>query len=461
MLGENKLKQIAKQALNFSKAGQTEVLIFVHDRSLTRFANSQIHQNVAHDYASIQVRAVIGPSTHSANSVQSGSGQGAKIGVASGNSLTKESSKKVVQKANELAKLQKEDPHFVSLPKPEKIQKIGGFSKKTASLTPTKKAKMVAEVIKTAKQAKLTASGAFDTSISEVAIANSLGVWAYQASTSANLSTIFLGRDSTGYAEEHTSDISKIDHLKIAKTARDKALTSKKPIDIPAGDYEVILEPAALDEALFYFSWLGPNARVYHEEASFLTGKLGKKVFSDKLTIWEDAYDTRGFPVGFDFEGVPKKALPIVERGVFKNVVYDSYHAQKHKGKETGHALPAPNTWGPIPTHLRIEPGDKTLEEMIRDVKKGLLITRFWYIRMLHPKLLNITGMTRDGTFLIKNGKIIAPVKNMRFTQSIPEAFSNIISVGKDLKLEASYGQSNLVPAMHISGFHFSGVTQF
>lgn len=445
MLGESKLKKIARQALGFSKADQTEVLIFVYDRGLTRFANSQIHQNVAHDYASVQVRAVVGK----------------KIGVASGNSLTRESLKKVVRKANELAKFQKEDPHFVSLPAAQKIKKTGGFSKKTADLTPAKKAKMVADVIKTAVDAKLTASGAFDTSISEIAVANSLGVWAYQASTSANLSTIFLGKDSTGYAEEHSGDISKIDHLKIAKTARDKALKSKKPIEAKEGDYEVILESAAMDEALFYFSWLGPNARVYHEEASFLTGKLGKKVFSDKLTIWEDAYDVRGYPIGFDFEGVPKKSLPIVEKGVFKNIVYDSYHAGKHKGEQTGHALPAPNTWGPIPAHLRIEPGDKTIEEMIKDVKKGLLITRFWYIRMLHPKLLNITGMTRDGTFLIENGEIVAPVKNMRFTQSIPEAFSNIISVGRDLKLEASYGQSNLVPAMHISGFHFSGVTQF
>lgn len=445
MQGEKKLKQVAKQALGYSNADQTEVIIFVYDRGLTRFANSQIHQNVAHDYASVQIRAIIGK----------------RIGVASTNSLTKETIEKVVKKANELAKLQEEDPHFVSLPKPEKIKKINGFSKKTADLTPDKKAKVVADVIKIAKDAKLVASGAFDTSLSEIAIANSLGIWAYHASTSANFSTVFLGDDSTGYAEEHAGDVFKINHFQIAKTARDKALKSKKPKEIPAGDYEVILEPAALDEVLFYFSWLGPNARVYYEEASFLTGKLGKRVFSEKLSISEDAYDPRGYAIAFDFEGVPKKSLPIVEKGVFKNIVYDSYHAQKHKGEQTGHALPAPNTWGPIPAHLRIEPGAKTIEEMIKDVKKGLLITRFWYIRMLHPKLMNITGMTRDGTFLVKNGEIVGPVKNMRFTQSIPDAFSNIISVGKNLKLEASYGQSNLVPAMHIGSWHFSGVTQF
>ncbi len=466
MLGENKLKQISKKVLGFSKADQTEVLILSGERGLTRFANSQIHQNVAHDAASVQVRAVVGPSAQRLAPLGLSSGRrqgsrGARVGVASTNSLTRDSLKKVVDKAYQLAKLSKVDPHFVSLPAPAKIQKITSFSEKTASLTPAAKAKIVAEVIKIAKDSKLTASGAFDTDISEIGIVNSLGVWAYHASTSANLSTIFAGVDSTGYAGEHTVDVSKIKHQELAKKAAEKALKSRRPVEIKTGDYEVVLEPAVLDEVLFYFSWLGPNARIYHEEASFLTGKLGQKSFSDKLTIWEDAYDPRGFPMSFDFEGVPKKSLPIVEKGVFKNVVYDSYHAGKHGGELTGHALPAPNTWGPIPGHLKIEPGDKTLEEMIKDVKKGLLVTRFWYIRILHPKLMNITGMTRDGTFLIKDGEIVGAVKNMRFTQSIPEAFSAIVSVGKDLKLEASYGQSNLVPAIHISSWHFSGVTQF
>ena len=468
MFGEKKLKQVAKQALSYSKADQTslrqgygrqaEVIIFVYDRGLTRFANSQIHQNVAADLASVQVRAVVGPS---AQRLAQGSGRGAKIGVASANSLAKDSLKKVVEKAYQLARLQKVDPHFISLPAPTAIQKINSFSEKTAKLTPAAKAKMVADVIKVAKDAKLTASGAFDTDIAEIGIANSLGVWAYHASTSANLTTIFLGEDSTGYAGEAATDVSKIKYQEVAKKAAEKALKSRKPVEIKPGDYEVVLEPAALDEVLFYFSWLGPNARIYHEEASFLTGKLGQKVFSENLTITEDAYDERGFPMPFDFEGVPKKSLPIVEKGVFKNVVYDSYHAGKHSGELTGHALPAPNTWGPIPGHLRIEPGDKALEEMIKDVKKGLLVTRFWYIRMLHPKLMNITGMTRDGTFLIRNGEIVGAVKNMRFTQSTPEAFSNVVSVGHDLKLEASHGQSNLVPAVHISSWHFSGVTQF
>lgn len=445
MLSEKKLKQIAKQALSYSKADQTEVLLMIDDRRLTRFANSQIHQNVAHDGVYVQVRAVFGK----------------KIGVASTNRLEKESLEKVVEKANLLARLQNDDPHFQSLPKPQNIKKIQGFSAKTAQLTAIDKAKIVADIIKIAKDAMLVASGAFDTSISEIAVFNSLGVWAYHPSTTVSISAIFLGEDSTGFAAEYDTDVSKIDYLSLAKKAQEKAVKGKKPKEVEPGDWEVILEPAAVDEMLSYFSWMGPNARIYHEEASFLTGKLGQKVFSDKLTIWDDAYDLRGLPIPFDFEGHPKKKIAIIEKGVFKNIVYDSYHAGKHQGENTGHALPAPNTWGPIPGHLVFQPGEQSLDEMIKKVKKGLLVSRFWYIRMLHPKILNITGMTRDGTFLIENGEIACPVKNMRFTESIPLAFANVIEVGNELKLEGGQGGANLVPPLRIGQFHFSGRTEF
>jgi len=440
MLGEKKLKQIAKEALSFSKADQTEVLLLVHDRGLTRFANSQIHQNVAHNEVYVQIRSVVSQ----------------KIGVASTNKLDKDSLKRVVEKANLLAKMQKKDPHFRSLPKPQKIDEVNGFFSNTAGLTPAKRARVVADIIKTAKDANLIASGAFDTSVSEMTVANSHGVWAYHPSTSVSLSTVLLGEDSSGFAAGYSPNASTIDHFSLAKKAVDKAIKGKKPKTADPGDWEVILEPAAVDEMLSYFSWLGPNARIYHEEASFLTGKLGKKVFSDRLTIWDDAYDPRGLPIPFDFEGHPKKKIPIVEKGVFKNIVYDSYHADKHGGENTGHALPAPNTWGPIPGNLRFDTGDAKVEDMIKKIKKGLLITRFWYIRMLHPKILNITGMTRDGTFLIENGEISGALKNMRFTQSIPEAFANVKEVGNELKLEAGFGGANLVPALHIGKFHFS-----
>jgi len=319
----------------------------------------------------------------------------------------------------------------------------------------------VGDIVKIAKDEKLIASGAFDTNFSEIAVANSQGVWAYHIGNQANLQTVFLGETSSGFAQHLTQDYTKIDHIELAKRAASKAKMSKKPVDIKPGDYEVVLEPPAVAEMMLFFSYLGPNARIYHEEASFLTGKLGKKLFSEKLTVHDDPLHAETIIHPFDYEGHPKSKLTIIDKGVFANIVYDSYHAAKHGGKNTGHALPAPNTEGPIPTHLVFEPGEASVDEMIKNVKKGILVTRFWYVRMLHHKLLNITGMTRDGTFLVRNGEIVAPVRNLRFTQSIPEALAAVVSVGRELKLEEGWAGANLVPALHISQFHFSGVTKF
>ena len=485
MLGEAKLKKIAKTVLNLSRASQTEVLIIGGERGLTRFANSQIHQNVAEEGTWVQVRAVINPLTPSGRSgrpsikastelSRMSSGRGAKIGVASTNDLSSAGLAKVVEKAANMTKLSKVDPHFVSLPTNQKkpllrrghstlrasdSKSFGGQAKKT--LTPTEKAKIVGDIIRIAKADKLIASGAFDSNLSEIAVANSQGVWGYHVGTQENLQTVLLGRNSTGFAQQISSHIGKIDHKKLAKRAVTKALESKNPIEIEAGDYEVILEPPAVAEMMLFFSYLGPNARIYHEEASFLTGKLGQKLFSEKLTVHDDPLHAETIIAPFDYEGHPKSKLTIIDKGVFANIVYDSYHAGKHGGKNTGHALPAPNTEGPIPTHLVFEPGEVSVGDMIKNVKKGILVTRFWYVRMLHHRLLNITGMTRDGTFLIKNGEIVGAVRNLRFTQSIPEALANVVSVGNELKLEEGWGGANLVPALHISKFHFSGVTEF
>jgi len=224
------------------------------------------------------------------------------------------------------------------------------------------------------------------------------------------------------------------------------------------------LEPQAVSEMLAFFAWLGPNARIYHEEASHFSGRLGETVFSEKVTIVDDPLDPEGIPMPFDFEGVPKRRLEIIKEGVLRNLVYDSYHAGKYGEENTGHGLPAPNTEGPIPLHLRLEPGEKSLEEMIKGVKKGILVSRLWYVRTLNPRYLTITGMTRDGTFLIENGQVVGGVKNLRFNQSIPEALQNVVEIGKKLttltSLEMEFG-ANRLPALRIGNWHFTSGTEF
>lgn len=449
MLGKEKLKKIADKVLGFSKADQTEVLLSVSDNSLTRFANNQIHQNVAWKDLGISVRIV-----------NFSSGKGGQVGVSSTNSFDDSDLAKTVKMAEELARLQKPDPDFISLPTQEKLRDV---DQNFHHATEEEMADGVATVINQAKVHNLIASGAYANDVSELAVANSLGVFSYHVGSSCNLSTIVLGSDSSGFAADVAKTPKEIDAKRVAMTAVDKAIESKNPQNVDPGEYEVILEPQAVSEMLAFFQWYGPNARIYHEGASPLSDKMGQQVFGKNVTIIDNPFHKDVFPMPFDFEGQPKEKLSIVESGILKNIAYDSYYATIFKHENTGHALPAPNTMGPIPLHLYIKEGSKTREEMIKNVKKGLLVTRLWYVRVLNPKTLNVTGMTRDGTFLIENGKIVKPVKNMRFNQSIPDALNNVVDIENKLTPLASFeGEMiSLAPALHIGKWEFSSGTLF
>lgn len=444
MISEEKLKQIAEKALSFSKAEQTEVLLSAAGSALTRFANNQIHQNVAWKNLGISIRVI----------------NQKKIGVASTNSFEESKLKDVVARATELSDLQEPDPGFVSLPKPEQIPVV---ENDTHYATEEEMAAGAYTIIKKAQDAHLVASGAYANDVSSLAVANSLGVWAHHAGSSCNLSTIVLGKDSSGFAADVARTPSEVDAKLVAETAVQKTLESKNPQDIEPGEYEVILEPQAVSEMMAFFQWYGPNARIYHEGASPLSDKMGKQVFGKNITIIDDPFHKDVFPMPFDFEGYPKKAITFVKNGILKNIAYDSYYAAKYHHNNTGHALPAPNTMGPIPLHMYIAPGDKTREEMIKNVKRGLLVTRLWYVRVLNPKMLNVTGMTRDATFLIENGKIVRPVKNLRFNQSIPEALNHVVGIENKLTPLASFeGEMiSLAPTLHISKWEFSSGTLF
>ncbi len=444
MFGKEKLKKIAEKVLKLSKADQTEVMLSVSGNALTRFANNEIHQNMAWKDLGISVRVIFDK----------------KIGVASTNSFDERSLQDVVEKATKLAQLQEPDPEFVSLPGPEKIPDV---ENDISYGTEEELADGAYTIIQKALHKNLTASGAYANDVSELAVANSLGVFAYHAGSSCNLSTIVMGKSSSGFAADVARSAADVDATNVAETAVRKTLESADPQDIEPGEYEVILEPQAVSEMMAFFQWYGPNARIYHEKSSYLSDRMGEQVFGDNITLIDDPFHELVFPMPFDFEGYPKKKTVFVENGILKQIAYDSYYAQKYKVENTGHALPAPNTLGPIPLHLYISPGDKTRKEMIKDVKKGLLVTRLWYVRVLNPKALNITGMTRDGTFLIEDGKIVKPVKNLRFNQSIPDALNNVVSIENKLTQLASFEGEliGLAPALHVSKWEFSSATLF
>ncbi len=443
MFGPEKFEQVIQVILQHSQADQTEVVFMAGEEALTRFANSYVHQNVAQSNAQVSIRAVIGQ----------------KIGVASTNDLSPESLQSTTAQAIAIARVQREDPDFRGLPGPAPIQSADAFDQATASCSPEERARRVKTICRMADEKGLNASGALSTHWSEFGVANSLGVRAYFPSTRAELTTVIMGKSGSGYANAVAIGIKSIDEEAAGREAVDKALRSANPQDLAPGEYEVILEEYAVADMLRFMAMLGFSAQALQEGRSFM--RLGEEIVGPQVSIWDDGLSPSGLPYPFDFEGVPKQRVDLIDHGVAKAVVYDTYRAGREPGRaSTGHALPAPNPFGPVPMNLFMAPGDTPRDELIRSVERGLWVTRFHYVNPVHPLKAILTGMTRDGTFLIEHGAVTQPVKNLRFTQSVLEALSGIIAISQETRLLPSFGGGAVVPALHLGHFRFTGVTE-
>lgn len=443
--GEPDLKRTAHSVLEAVEADQAEVLIYGGVSALTRFANNYIHQNVDERDTRVQVRAVLGK----------------KIGVAATDILTTEGLREVAQRAVALARLQQENPDFVSLPGPTAAQKVTASVRRTAEFQPEDRARVVGAICEASVREKLTAAGAFRTAQSEIAVANSLGVWAYHSDTTADITTVVMGETSSGHAERMTLDAGEIDGEAIAREAIEKCRRGAEPAALEPGTYEVILEEYAVADILDFFAYLSFGAQAYLEKRSFMSGRLGEKVMGENISIWDDGLSLEGIPAPFDFEGMARQRVDFIVDGVAKDVVWDSYYGAKAGHPSTGHALPAGETFGPAAGNLFLAPGRATKEDMLASVKRGVWVSRFWYTRPVHPLNVVLTGMTRDGTFLIEDGRITRPVRNLRFTQSYVEALNNVDMIGQETRLLPSLFGCCRVPALKIGRWEFTGATEF
>jgi predicted Zn-dependent protease len=422
----------------------------VEDSALTRFANNTIHQNVAERNLTLIARLF----------------PGRRLGMATTNRLDDSALDDVVQRARSSAGASQEDPHFPGLTSPADYARVQAYDDETAACPPEKRARAVGEVCRLAQEKGLNASGAFSTGAGEIVVANSEGVFAHFASTSTDFQTVVMGADATGAASGHAHasgwQASALPVEALGREAAQKAERGANPIKIEPGAYTVILDPYATQDLVSMLNMHGMGAQAVLDGRSWMNGRIGKKVMSSLVSLWDDGLDLQGLPMPFDYEGVPKQRVDIVCEGVPMGPVYDRYTAQKAGKTSTGHALPP--TWrgmGPVPTHLFMAPGQSSLEELIRSTEKGLYITRFWYTRLVHPRDCVVTGMTRDGVFTIEQGELAAPVKNLRFTQSYLQALDQVEAIGQETRLlVSSYGAlATRVPAVKIGEFSFTGVT--
>jgi len=447
MLEKAQCQELFGSALNAAKAlgvADVEALFGAHFGALTRFANNTIHQNVAEQDRWISVRVALDHRTARATT----------------NRFDADSIRKAVEQALALARSAAPNPDLLPLNEPSVISETKRFDAATAEATPEHRGRSVAEAIRIVESYGQTAAGIYSTGQSIEAIFNSRGVAAWHAETMAQFSITAMAEDSSGWAKASAVSRQSIDPLTLARSAAEKARLSRDPHEIAPGRYTVILEPAAvLDLVGQMFGDF--SATAVADSRSFLTDRLGKKLFGENIQITDDASHPLQAGVPFDGEGVPRRKLTLVEAGVPRELAYARSSARSAGVEPTGHGFPLPNEVGEAPLNIVIGGGTTTLDEMIASTGLGILVTRLWYIREVDPYEKIMTGMTRDGTFLIENGRVSRGLRNFRFNQGIIELLNNVEALSPSVRASGEEAFDMVVPAMKVRGFNFTEVTRF
>jgi len=470
MLTKDQAADIFDRIKKLSTADEVEVLISGGSFALTRFANNTIHQNVAEENHTISVRTVFDGCTARATT----------------NKFDDDGLRRVVESSEALARVQHPDPDL--LPMPDSQEAAGSADPteesvratqvpsrhfaETAATTPQLRAAGVKRIVEVAQKYKLTTAGIFSSSETVEGIFNSRGLSDWHTQTLAEVSITMLAADSSGWQKANSPDVANLDPLSLAEIAAKKALDSAHPAEIPAGKYTVILEPAAVLDIVGFMFWDYSGVALL-DQRSFLTGRIGGKLFGENITIWDDVTHPLQTGSPFDGEGMRRQRVSLVENGVVKRVVYARATAERMKRSElrdqvgpiepTGHGFALPNEMGEMPLNIVFATPEnpQTLAQMIASTERGVLVTRLWYIREVDPYEKIVTGMTRDGTFLVENGRVRQGVRNFRFNESLIHMLSNVDTMSAPLRSCGEESFDMVVPAMKVRDFNFTEVTKF
>jgi PmbA protein len=448
LLTREEAERAAAEAFRHAGGISAELLIEWQATGSTRFSNNAITQNVSARTESVTVRLV----------------DGKRQGKAETTTLSPPAIARAVGRARDVLAHAHDDEDTLPLEQlPQEYRPVDAFSVRTADTGPDDRARLVQQLVERCRSESLTASGLVASRSQVVAYANSNGLTGYHRWTEASASiTAAAGDGVEGWAEVLDVDAGHIDVDALLEEAVSTATAGRDPAEIQTGTYHVVLAPAAVSELLLFWTWLGSGAKAYQEDRSYASGKLGQKLFSSLLTVWDDAYHPLAPGLPFDFEGLPRQRILLVDKGVPCAVVHDRVTARRAGVQSTGHALPQPNTTGPLALNIVVEGTEKSVEGLVKDVDQGLLVKRFHYSNVLEPKKLSLTGMTRSGLFRIEGGEVTGPVKNMRFTDDLLGVFSSLEDVGKAQSTgKALFGGGFVVPPMRIREFAFTSGTEF
>ena len=462
MLTREKAANLFERIKKYSSADELEVLFYGGRSALTRFANNTIHQNVAEGNCVVSVRSVFGGRTARATS----------------NKFDEGNLKRVVQASESLARVQQHDQDLLPMPGPGDAGNLGHETlptrhfEQTAAITPEQRAEGVQKIVAIADKHNLTTAGIFSSSESAEGLFNSRGLARWHSQTSSEISITMLAEDSSGWQKTNSPDVHNLNPVALAEVAAEKALDSAQPKEIPAGKYTVILEPAAvLDITGFMFFDFGGMAIL--DQRSFLNNRVGTQVFGANISISDDVRHSLQSGAPFDGEGVARQRVNLIENGLVKRLVYARGTAKQMKNSEykdkvgliqgTGHGFPIPNEMGEAPMNIVFgaPANPKTVDQMVASTERGILVTRLWYIREVDPYEKILTGMTRDGTFYVEDGKVRYGVRNFRFNESLIEMLSKVDQMGTPVRASGEESFDMVVPAMKVRDFNFTEVTKF
>jgi PmbA protein len=465
MLTRDQANDIFDKLRRLSQADEIELLISGGRSALTRFANNTIHQNVAEEEYHISVRSAFGNRTARAST----------------NKHDDDSLRRVVQSSEALARVQHPDPDLLPMPTTDEVAAadhdsatLNRYFEATARLTPQDRAQAVASMVDVAKKHNLTAAGIFSSAEIVEGIFNSKGVHGWYEQTLAEASVSMIGDSSSGWQKANSPDVAQLDPVRMAEIAAVKAIESKAPRDLPPGKYTVVLEPAAVLDIVGFMFWdFGGSALL--EQRSFLDDRMGKRLFGENITVWDDVYDPLQMGAPFDGEGMRRQRLKLIENGVVRRVPYARASAKRVRESEmagkvgpvqaTGHGFALPSEIGEAPLNIVFagppEGEARTVEQMIACTERGILVTRLWYIREVDPYEKIMTGMTRDGTFLVENGGRAGGIRNFRFNESLLHMLQNVEAMGFPVRSCGEESFDMVVPAMKVRDFNFTEVTKF
>jgi predicted Zn-dependent protease len=458
LLDQERCQEIFERVRRAAQSSDIEVTVQGGRSALTRFANNAITQNVSEEGCEVSVRVQMGGRTARATT----------------NRLDDESLRKVVGQAESLARVQEENPELLPMfAAAEPAAELNRYCEETASMAAGERAEQVSAMVAIANRDGLNSAGIYSCGESFEALLNSHGVARWHRETMAEASVTMQATDSSGWQKQNYTSAKRLDARALAEIAAEKALRSGSPVELPPGKYTVILEPSAVVD-LIGFLVADFSGLALLEQRSCLSGRLGTKLFGENISIADDVSHPEQTGPSFDGEGVARQGLTLVQNGVVREVAMSRGTAARIQGsalaeqlagaRATGHGLSLPNEGGESATNIvfKVARGEaKTVAEMISCTERGLLVTRLWYIREVDAYEKILTGMTRDGTFLVENGRVGKGIRNFRFNQSVLHMLKQVLDLGEPVRACGEEAFDMVAPAMRVEGFQFTETTRF